>query len=129
MPMFEWQCQVEACGHVWEGFTHDRDLLPLCPVCGGASAKCYAGRGPALIDDTVPGGFVVENIARHPMRFDSKSEFKHELAMRGMRSSGTDGIGTSSFRHLGDPGEGSDKARRIYDPNKRRMVTRSSRWV
>lgn len=127
MPVFNYACTGD-CAHVWEAFTHHRDVLPACPICGGAAEKIHTGT-VTVIPDTIPGGMMIENIASTPMRFDSKSEFKLELAKRGMQSSGMQGLGSSQFRHMGDPGEGSDKGKKIYDPVKGRFVVRSTRWA
>lgn len=124
MPIFEYECLT--CGHTWEAFTHKRDDLPSCQTCGAPTRKIHTGN-VNVVPDTIPGGMMIENIAATPMRFDSKSEFKLELAKRNMTSSGVDGLGSSRFRHVGD--QGSDKAKKIFDPVKGRFVTRSTNWA
>lgn len=38
---------------------------------------------PAIRADHVPGGFVIENLYKEPKRFDSKSQYRDELAANG----------------------------------------------
>lgn len=124
MPIFEYSCS--SCGHSWERFTHKRDELPPCENCGAPTQKIHTGN-VNVVPDTIPGGLMVENMSATPIRVDSKSEFKLELAKRNMTSSGVDGLGSSRFRHVGD--QGSDKAKKLFDPVKGRFVTRSTNWA
>ena len=59
---------------------------------------------PNIKSDGVPGGFVIENLDRHPRRFESKSEYQAELKARGLTTE-------RGNQWRGDPGNGSDKPR------------------
>lgn len=117
MPLYEYQCS--ACCLIFERFIHRRTDEVLCKSCGGPVEKLVSN--PSVIPDDVPGGFVIENLDRHPRTFYTKSSYRDELKARGLTNQG--------FHHVGDPGEGSDKARKVYDRNKDKMVTRSTRWT
>lgn len=61
-----------------------------CGKCGelveiGEWPFCPHGIGFAsVIGDEIPGGMVVENMGPTPMRFDSKTAWKREMAARGL---------------------------------------------
>lgn len=62
----------------------------ICEKCGqaylvGEWPFCPHGT-PSLqvIDDSIPGGMTIENIAKTPMTFYSKSDFQKELKARGL---------------------------------------------
>ena len=100
MPFYDRRCP--ACGWTavdcWESITASL----ACPTCGAATERAYlTGRMAAVIDDSWPGGKTFENLGPEPVTCYSKSEFKHELAMRGMQE---------KVRHIGTPGQGSDKS-------------------
>ena len=61
---------------------------------------CPHGYGHAtVISDSIPGGMVIENIAKTPMTFYSKSDYARELKSRGL---------VNKVEHVGTPG--SDKS-------------------
>lgn len=68
-----------------------------CPRCGDTLAVgqwpfCRDGRGHepfiaanlAVIDDSIPGGMVIENMAHDPITFYSKSDYRREMKARGL---------------------------------------------
>lgn len=80
----------------------------ICDRCGAALEVgqwpfCRPGRGHdifiaknlAVIDDTIPGGMVIENMSATPMTFHSKSEWRREMKARGLQS---------KVEHVGVPG-------------------------
>lgn len=105
--LYDFQCLFY--GHVFEAVIKGSDLDlctltgqgPPCRTCNGPTFKIWVQMSH-IIPDGVPGGFVIENLDRHPRTFYSKSEYARELKARGLR------IGAC---HKGDPGEGSDKPR------------------
>lgn len=115
MPVFDFSCKT--CGLIFEKLTKYGEL-PAC-VCGGETEKVWTSC-PNVIGDDVPGGFVIENLDRHPRTFYSKSAYRDELRARGLRL---------REGHIGDPGEGSDKSRLVRDPNTGRMTRATSRWI
>lgn len=119
MPVFDYQCA--ACDAIDEDYVPSYNTPPPpCHACGSIErAKIWAGKGALMIPDTVPGGFIIENIDRKPMRFDSKSEYKAALLARGLTNDG--------FKHVGE--QGSDKGAKIWNPNTRRHEVRSTRWI
>ena len=79
-----------------------------CQTCGttlrvGDWPFCRNGRGHepfiaanlAVIDDSIPGGMVVENMSATPMTFHSKSDWRREMKARGL---------THKVEHVGVPG-------------------------
>lgn len=97
MPMFDVSCP--KCD--WEAedvFTH-KDL-PACPQCGSATNKVWR-TAPTVIDDTIIGGETIENLAPNPITFYSRSEKRDYLRAHGIHQ---------KVRHVGTPGEGSDKS-------------------
>lgn len=94
MPFYDRQCL--ACGwtaiDVLEPHTHQR----ACPTCGQPTERAYlTGRMATVIDDSWPGGRTFENLGHDPVTCYSRSEYKHELAMRGKQE---------CVRHVGRPG-------------------------
>lgn len=90
-----------------------------CETCGdeirvGDWPFCRPGRGHvpfvashlAIIDDSIPGGMVIENMSATPMTFYSKSDWRREMKARGL---------TNKVEHVGVPG--SDKS------------PQTSRWI
>lgn len=80
----------------------------LCERCGqtlrtGDWPFCRAGRGhePFLatnllvIDDSLPGGMVIENMGPTPLTFYSKSDYRREMKARGL---------INKVEHVGVPG-------------------------
>lgn len=96
MPMYDFKCC--ACEHTFESLRRISDPNPPCRECGGTTEKILL-KAPGVVADSVPGGFVVENIGNRPMKFESKSELKRELDRRGLEQ---------KVRHVGAPG--SDKS-------------------
>lgn len=80
MPIYDYRCSV---GHEFDSFQRIGDPNPPCRVCGAGTEK-FLLRAPGVVADSVPGGFVVENIGHRPMKFESKSEMKRELEKRGL---------------------------------------------
>lgn len=91
----------------------------ICPACGatltvGDWPFCRQGRGHdpfiaknlAVIDDTIVGGMVIENMASHPITFYSKSDYRREMKARGL---------INRVEHIGVPG--------------RDTAPHTSRWV
>lgn len=83
-------------------------MTERCDKCGeeyeiGAWPFCPHGEfNPdhlAVIDDSIPGGMVIENMGHEPMTFYSKSEWKAECRRRGL---------INRVEHVGVPG--SDKS-------------------
>lgn len=101
MPLFDIQCTNPDCRAVREVFVHraDSPLLP-CIACAYPVEKLLAGRTFHAHSDSVPGGFVIENLDTTPRRFDSKSAYRDELKARGL-------VRLDNWK--GSPGEGSDK--------------------
>ena len=106
MPMFDVSCP--KCGwERWDTYVSGQ-AMPSCPTCGAETNKLWrAGGFPNVIDDTIIGGLTVENLGPTPITFQSKSEHRAYLKAHGI---------TQKVRHLGTPGEGSDKS------------THTSRW-
>jgi hypothetical protein len=102
MPMFDFFCR--NCGASFEMFVpcEHRDHV-ICNTCG-----CFTTRewrvGPSVIDDTVPGGFTIENLDKTPQTFYSKSDYRDAMRARGLMN---------FVRHIGKPG--SDKNPGITD--------------
>ena len=80
----------------------------ICDRCGdeiqtGDWPFCRPGRGHepfvaanlAVIDDSIPGGMVIENMAHHPITFYSKSDYRREMKARGL---------INRVEHIGVPG-------------------------
>lgn len=83
-----------------------------CERCGEALKTgdwpfCREGRGHepfiaknlAVIDDSIPGGMVIENMGPTPVTFYSKSDYRRECKARGL---------VNKVEHVGVPG--SDKS-------------------
>ena len=84
----------------------------ICDRCGeplsvGRWPFCRPGRGHdpfiadhlAVIQDSIPGGMTIENMASHPITFYSKSDYRREMKARGL---------INKVEHIGVPG--SDKS-------------------
>ena len=106
MPMFDVSCP--KCE--WERpDTYVSGSMPLCPQCGSLTNKLWkTGSFPNVVDDTYVGGLTVENLGPTPITFQSRSEHRAYLKAHGF---------TPKVRHVGTPGEGSDKSKH------------TSRWV
>lgn len=71
--------------------------MPPCPTCGGETERYYpiGARANAVIPDEFIGGKWIENIAPEPVFIESRSQYKRELASRGL---------IQKVRHVGAPG-------------------------
>jgi putative FmdB family regulatory protein len=83
MPMYNYMCP--ACAFQTEHLVPSRDSLQPCDRCGHSAMERMASM-PNVIADSVPGGFVIENLDKVPRRFYSKSEYRDELAARGLKT-------------------------------------------
>lgn len=79
-----------------------------CPECGelllvGQWPFCKPGRGHdpfvashlAVVQDSIPGGLVIENMSSTPITVYSKSDYKREMKARGL---------VNKVEHVGVPG-------------------------
>jgi hypothetical protein len=98
MPIFDAQCT--KCSWQAERYEHVRGVIPPCPECG-ATAEHYwkMGSFPNVIDDTI--NETIENLSATPQHFTSRSEKRIWLKSHGFQE---------RVRHVGTPGEGSDKS-------------------
>jgi hypothetical protein len=73
---------------------------PPCPMCGEASERWWpiGATSHSIISDEIIGGQFIENIDRHPVFVESKSQYRRELAARNL---------VEKVRHVGL--QGSDK--------------------
>ena len=79
--------------------------LAECEVCKSYRPFVHiVSAPPSVRSDSVPGGFVIHNLDRHPRRFESKSAYHAELKARGLTTE-------RGNQWRGDPGNGSDKPR------------------
>lgn len=99
MPIFDFRC---ACGFEWNDhyICKDRKMVE-CPHCGEPMEKVWKSF-PSVQDDTYLGGLTVENLGPTPITFQSRSEHRAYLKAHGF---------TQKVRHVGTPGEGSDKSK------------------
>ena len=98
MPVFDHRCLV--CGHIFESFEWAHEQI-CCARCGAATEHVWLpGTSPTVIDDSIPGGMVIENLSRHPQTFYSKSEFRDAQRAAGVKP---------AVRHVGE--QGSDKSK------------------
>lgn len=65
------------------------------PFCGGRNNHGFPIAGLSLVDDSIPGGETVENLAPTPITFWSKSEKRRYLREHGIRE---------AVRHVGVAG-------------------------
>jgi hypothetical protein len=70
------------------------------PLCGGRNNHGFPIQGLTLLDDSIPGGETIENLAPTPITFYSKSDKRRYLKEHGIRE---------KVRHVGE--QGSDKSR------------------
>lgn len=83
-----------TCGWVDEIWAMPGDHPP-CPNCGSTQTERIFLGGYAVWGDEIPGGRWVNNLGPAPVYVESKSQLKHEMAMRGL---------TECVRHVGVPG-------------------------
>ena len=66
------------------------------PFCGnGRGHDPFIAKNLAVIDDSIPGGMVIENMSHTPMTFYSKSDYRREMKARGL---------VNRVEHVGVPG-------------------------
>src|SRR5262245_39237850 len=82
MPKYDFICPS---GHVQADRIVPYGTRPACPECGGATEIVWLSSFPNVIPDSVPGGFVVENMTREPETFYSKSEHRRRVKELGLR--------------------------------------------
>ena len=97
MPVFDYACL--RCGDVHEEYIYSTHERVFCH-CGGDTEKVWLpGSSPAVIDDSIPGGQVLENLTPQPKRFYSRSDIKRQMDALGVQSKvehrGTDGTDKS----------------------------------
>ena len=97
MPVYDFACT--ACGLAEERIVSmaSRDAQ-TCTRCHAPLTRCFIGRAPTMIPDSIPGGVVVENLTPQPKRFYSRTEINDEMRVHGVRA---------HVRHVGV--QGSDK--------------------
>ncbi len=101
MPLFDRKCST--CGNIRLDSYEPTPQTVLCP-CGAEMEKVWLGRAAAVIDDSIPGGYLV----RHgicwpdgsPRRYDSKSEMARQAKRQGL---------TNAVEHIGSPGSDKNK--------------------
>jgi putative FmdB family regulatory protein len=71
MPIYDQQCP--ACGWSAEILV-PIGVHPPCPTCAGPTERIWRGRSAGVVDDTIIGGEVCENLGHTPVTFYSKSE-------------------------------------------------------
>lgn len=82
MPMWDVNCPN---GHEDEQFAWSLDRLQPCPICQEVVERVWRmGSMPHVIDDSVPGGFTVENMGPTPLTFYSKTEWRRTMKERGL---------------------------------------------
>src|SRR4029450_5413997 len=99
MPMFDLVCR-ECQWERRDYYARSSEDRPTCP--NGHVAEKVWTTAPAMIPDTYTTPQVLENLGHEPVTVYSRSERKRELAARGLQE---------FVRHVGTPGEGSDKSR------------------
>lgn len=96
MPLYDNRCL--ECGTIFESFSRVGEH-PVC-ACGGASERVWIGKAATVIDDSIPGGMVIENLGARPQTFYSKSDYKRAMDAAGVKP---------YVRHIGE--QGSDKSK------------------
>jgi hypothetical protein len=93
MPVFDFICQ--CCGVVQEHYIYHQTERVVCS-CGGDTEKIWLpGSAPLVIDDTIPGGQVIENLTSQPKTYYSRSEIKRQMDALGVQP---------KVQHVGRPG-------------------------
>lgn len=66
------------------------------PFCrDGQGHETFVPAHLAVIDDSIPGGMVIENMGPTPLTFYSKSDYRREMKARGL---------VNKVEHVGVPG-------------------------
>ena len=82
MPVFDYICLV--CQHVHEEYIYSIHERVLCK-CGGETEKVWLpGSAPTVVDDSIPGGRVIENLNPQPHKYYSRSEIKRQMQVLGV---------------------------------------------
>lgn len=105
MPIYSFRCLSDSCGKI-EDHLVKYGNTPTCRDCGNSTEKVWVGSMPNIIDDTI--NETIENLSATPQHFTSRSEKRIWLKSHGFEE---------HVRHVGLPGEGSDKS------------PHTSRWV
>ncbi len=96
MPVYDFRCL--NCGVEDEQLTKIGEL-PSCRECGGPTEKYWGTRFPSVVGDEIDE--TIENLTAQPQHFSSRSEKQLFMKMHGFEE---------KVRHVGMPGEGSDKS-------------------
>lgn len=73
------------------------------PLCGGRNNHGFPqGTGLSIVPDSVPGGFVIENLSAQPQTFYSRSEHKRAMDKAGV---------VPMVRHMPSPGSDRNRER------------------
>lgn len=96
MPTYDFKCQT--CGLEKEHVVR-MGTSPVCSACGGPTDKFWGTNFPSVIGDEIDE--TIENLTAQPQHFTSRSEKRQFLAMHGFKE---------HVRHVGLPGDGSDKS-------------------
>jgi hypothetical protein len=101
VPMYDLVCDN---GHELIDVMAPVGQKPECPLCGSTTQTLWRGASTSVIDDSIPGGYIVKhgicNEDGTPRKYYSKSEMTAEAKRRGLRN---------QVEHLGSPG--SDKSK------------------
>jgi hypothetical protein len=91
----------------WDGEVFvDAFVNPPCPTCGGATERWWpiGATTHGIISDEIIGGQWLENLGPTPVFVESKSQYRRELAARGLEQ---------KVRHVGrDGGDRSKETQR-----------------
>lgn len=96
MPTYDFKCQ--DCGVERERLV-PVGVVPTCLACGGPTEKFWGTSFPSVLGDEI--NETIENLTATPQHFTSRGEKKLWLKMHGVEE---------HVRHVGLPGEGSDKS-------------------
>lgn len=104
MPIYDRTCHT--CGWKRADCYEPIDHQHACPTCGAVTEREWTASAAIHGDDAFIGGKTFENLGHDPVTVYSRSEYKRELAARGLQE---------ATRHVGE--QGSDKSKH------------TSRWV
>src|ERR1700674_5332253 len=94
--MYDFKCP--ACGAEQEQIP-PIGILPPCRACGGPTEKFWGTRFPSVVGDEIDE--TIENLTAQPQHFTSRSEKRLFMKLHGFEE---------KVRHVGMPGDGSDKS-------------------